>query len=53
MTFARADYGLAGVIILIMGVLADLKILYRMVFHPGRGADHAERLESFYAAQAC
>lgn len=52
MTFARADYGLAGVIILIMGVLADLKILYRMVFHPGRGADHAERLESFYAAQA-
>ncbi|GAB4132488.1 class I SAM-dependent methyltransferase [Thermopirellula anaerolimosa] len=35
-----------------MGVLADIKILYRMVFHPGRGADHAERLESFYAAQA-
>ncbi len=35
-----------------MGVLADLKILYRMVFHPGRGGSHAERLESFYAAQA-
>ena len=32
--------------------LADLKILYHLVLKPARGADHAERLESFYAGQA-
>ena len=35
-----------------MGLWTDLKILYRMVFHPGRGPDHASRMESFYAPQA-
>lgn len=35
-----------------MSILSDLKILYRMVMHPGRGRSHAERLENFYAAQA-
>jgi len=35
-----------------MGLWTDLKILYRMVFHPGRGQDHASRMESFYAPQA-
>ncbi|RMF87030.1 MAG: class I SAM-dependent methyltransferase [Planctomycetota bacterium] len=35
-----------------MGVFSDLKILYHMVMRPGRGKDHAERLESFYAGQA-
>lgn len=35
-----------------MSLWTDLKILYRMVFHPGRGQDHASRMESFYAPQA-
>jgi len=35
-----------------MGIWTDLKILYRMVFHPGRGPDHASRMESFYGPQA-
>ncbi|MGQ9504147.1 MAG: class I SAM-dependent methyltransferase [Thermogutta sp.] len=35
-----------------MGLWTDLKILYRMVFHPGRGPDHASRMESFYGPQA-
>ncbi|GAB6167162.1 class I SAM-dependent methyltransferase [Thermostilla marina] len=35
-----------------MGVFSDLKILYHMVVRPGRGKDHAERLENFYAGQA-
>ena len=35
-----------------MKLLADLKILYHMVFKPVRGKDHASRLESFYSGQA-
>lgn len=35
-----------------MGLLADLKTLYHLVFKPIRGKDHAERLESFYGGQA-
>ena len=35
-----------------MSVLADLKILYHMAVKPIRGADHAERLDSFYSGQA-
>jgi S-adenosylmethionine-diacylgycerolhomoserine-N-methlytransferase len=35
-----------------MGFLSDLKILYHMTMKPIRGADHAARLESFYAGQA-
>lgn len=35
-----------------MALLSDLKILYRMALHPGRGRDHAARLESFYSGQA-
>ncbi len=35
-----------------MSLAADLKILYHMVLKPIRGADHAARLESFYAGQA-
>ena len=35
-----------------MSLAADLKILYRMAANPGRGRNHAERLESFYAGQA-
>lgn len=31
---------------------SELRTLYRIVLHPVRGATHAERLESFYAAQA-
>jgi S-adenosylmethionine-diacylgycerolhomoserine-N-methlytransferase len=33
-------------------ILADLRVLYHMVLSPVRGADHAARLESFYAGQA-
>jgi S-adenosylmethionine-diacylgycerolhomoserine-N-methlytransferase len=32
--------------------LADLKVLYHMILKPARGADHAARMESFYAGQA-
>lgn len=35
-----------------MSLWSDLKILYHMVFRPGRGRDHAERMESFYGPQA-
>jgi len=35
-----------------MGMLADLRILYHLALKPVRGADHAARLESFYAGQA-
>ncbi|MBC7354221.1 MAG: class I SAM-dependent methyltransferase [Thermogutta sp.] len=35
-----------------MGLWSDLKVLYHMVFRPGRGRDHAERMESFYGPQA-
>jgi S-adenosylmethionine-diacylgycerolhomoserine-N-methlytransferase len=35
-----------------MGLLSDLRILYHLTLKPIRGADHATRLESFYAGQA-
>jgi S-adenosylmethionine-diacylgycerolhomoserine-N-methlytransferase len=35
-----------------MSVMADLKVLYHLAFKPVRGADHAQRMESFYAGQA-
>lgn len=35
-----------------MSLWADLKILYHLTMKPVRGADHAARLESFYAGQA-
>ena len=35
-----------------MGLLADLRILYHLTLKPVRGADHASRMESFYAGQA-
>lgn len=35
-----------------MGLLADLKTLYHLTFRRGKGKDHAERMESFYGAQA-
>ena len=35
-----------------MGRLSDLRILYHMVFKRGRGKNHAERLDNFYAGQA-
>ncbi len=35
-----------------MALLADLHTLYRMALAPVRGATHAERMQSFYGAQA-
>jgi S-adenosylmethionine-diacylgycerolhomoserine-N-methlytransferase len=35
-----------------MSLAGDLRILYHMVLSPIRGGSHAERLESFYSAQA-
>jgi len=35
-----------------MGLISDLKILYRMAVKPIRGRTHQERLESFYSGQA-
>jgi S-adenosylmethionine-diacylgycerolhomoserine-N-methlytransferase len=35
-----------------MSVLADLKVLYHLACKPVRGADHAQRMENFYAGQA-
>ena len=35
-----------------MGWASDLRVLYHLALKPVRGADHAERLESFYAGQA-
>lgn len=35
-----------------MGLGADFKILYNMVFHHGHGESHAERLNDFYSGQA-
>lgn len=35
-----------------MALLRDLSILYHLVLSPIRGANHAERLESFYRGQA-
>ena len=35
-----------------MSFASDLRILYHMVVRPIRGADHAARMESFYAGQA-
>lgn len=35
-----------------MGLTSDLKVLYHLALRPVRGADHASRLESFYAGQA-
>ena len=35
-----------------MSLTNDLKILYRIAFHPIRGGTHKERLESFYKEQA-
>ncbi len=35
-----------------MGFRADMRVLYHMVFSQGRGNTHAERMESFYGAQA-
>jgi len=35
-----------------MSLLADLTVLYHLAFKPIRGADHAARLENFYAGQA-
>jgi len=35
-----------------MAFFADLKVLYHLACKPIRGADHAARLESFYAGQA-
>lgn len=35
-----------------MAFLADLKILYHMLFKPVRGDSHAQRMESFYGGQA-
>jgi S-adenosylmethionine-diacylgycerolhomoserine-N-methlytransferase len=33
-------------------LLSDLRVLYHLVAKPVRGADHAARMESFYAGQA-
>lgn len=35
-----------------MGFKSDLRVLYHMAFTRGKGASHAERMESFYGAQA-
>lgn len=35
-----------------MGLASDLRVLYHLALKPVRGADHAARLESFYAGQA-
>ena len=35
-----------------MRVLSDLRVLYHLAVKPVRGADHAARLDSFYAGQA-
>jgi S-adenosylmethionine-diacylgycerolhomoserine-N-methlytransferase len=35
-----------------MELLSDLRVLYHLAVKPVRGADHAARLESFYAGQA-
>jgi len=35
-----------------MTLRSDLRVLYNMVVHRGRGADHAERLRTFYGPQA-
>jgi S-adenosylmethionine-diacylgycerolhomoserine-N-methlytransferase len=35
-----------------MSLLADLGVIRQMIFPPGRGATHRERLESFYRGQA-
>jgi len=35
-----------------MTFIKDLKILYHLALRPVRGADHAQRMESFYAGQA-
>lgn len=35
-----------------MGFRSDMRVLYHMVFSRGRGNTHAERMESFYGAQA-
>ena len=35
-----------------MAILGDIRVLYRLALSPIRGANHAERLESFYRGQA-
>ena len=35
-----------------MGLRQDMRVLYHMVFSRGKGKSHAERMESFYGAQA-
>ncbi len=35
-----------------MSFRTDLRVLYNMVFHRGKGDSHAERLENFYGKQA-
>lgn len=35
-----------------MGFFQDLKILYHLALRPVRGANHAQRMESFYSGQA-
>ena len=35
-----------------MGFRSDMRVLYHMLFSRGSGATHAERMESFYGAQA-
>ena len=35
-----------------MGLVSDIGILYHLALKPVRGADHAARLDSFYAGQA-
>ena len=35
-----------------MALLADLRVLYHLALKPVRGANHADRMESFYSGQA-
>lgn len=35
-----------------MGLSSDLRVLYHLALKPVRGADHAARMENFYAGQA-
>ena len=35
-----------------MRLASDLRVLYHLALKPVRGADHAARLDSFYAGQA-
>jgi S-adenosylmethionine-diacylgycerolhomoserine-N-methlytransferase len=35
-----------------MGLLSEIRILYKMIFSPVKGSTHQERLESFYREQA-